>query len=495
MITKELELYVKDLLTQGYDKELIRTQLIKSGEWTRDDTDEVFMLAEKTEVNSSQAEPAMSPEVVQTSQSDIINTNLTDRSDFNEKVTETKSQIVKSEIEPNEEENKKVEFDRVQQNENEPHGVRHAFFVLGVLIAVVLVFSGVAYGYVKYFSYDKGTTPYEVLIAMWEVNDVKTVRTHINTDLSGTLEITPLVDNTNLPNDYNSTSSLPEIVNIDFGMELGKVKDETDSNNSLSEGSFSVDLLGSYSFMNVDFSANIDFKMADKIYIRMRDITPLPYLGDLSTITNKWIEFGYDEFSRMALYKQDEQVNKLLKEVDTVAVEKWVNSVVKNNQGRYDVLGIPVYYYTIQLDEKDWEMIIDGFVSGLQGFVDELDSNDEVYFFEQDISRQNMKKIIEGIITNYNSGKETQEYSNLLRVLSLSKLEMWIGKEDFYLYKADLSFAINEFAYENVVFNMMFNATKQNSEFNKPVEINIPDEFITFNQARLLFEEILAAVQ
>ena len=178
-----------------------------------------------------------------------------------------------------------------------------------------------------------------------------------------------------------------------------------------------------------------------------------------------------------------------------MAVEKWVNSVVKNNQGRYDVLGIPVYYYTIQLDEKDWEMIIDGFVSGLQGFVDELDSNDEVYFFEQDISRQNMKKIIEDIITNYNSGKETQEYSNLLRVLSLSKLEMWIGKEDFYLYKADLSFAINEFAYENVVFNMMFNATKQNSEFNKPVEINIPDEFITFNQARLLFEEILAAVQ
>ena len=151
MITKELELYVKDLLTQGYDKELIRTQLIKSGEWTRDDTDEVFMLAEKTEVNSSQAEPAMSPEVVQTSQSDIINTNLTDRSDFNEKVTETKSQIVKSEIEPNEEENKKVEFDRVQQNENEPHGVRHSFFVLGVLIAVVWVYYGVAYGYLKYF--------------------------------------------------------------------------------------------------------------------------------------------------------------------------------------------------------------------------------------------------------------------------------------------------------------------------------------------------------
>ena len=247
---------------------------------------------------------------------------------------------------------------------------------------------------------------------------------------------------------------------VDFNITAGLKFDRNDLENRAME--LQVKTNGTMSALEKTVDADIDFEMktvGEMYYIRlnkfdstdenMAQIKPL-----LDNYTGKWLHLPseYIPEDLRNLQNKDEATLAKEKQLKDLFLETDLFSVVKE-YGIETLDGKKVYHYGIELDQK-----------GVQDYI-------------------RASAVIEGREVSEDEIAEASKIADYLK-----GAELWIGTEDYNLYKFVINIDSNALGEEmaQADSDMQISLTLRASSYNKPITITVPADSQEFNPLELL---------
>ena len=439
MVTKELFLYVKDLIDKGVSIPKIYMTLSSQGDWSSEDVDEVI----KSVLNSLESTQGFDMEVVPTSEDNQI--------EQVEEKSVISSEIKRKDVQAPTKKVKKfhsLEIIKVLKKNKK---------LLGVIFAILIIFVSII-----------------VVNSVWK-SMMKPIDTFI-----GALENATQYDS--YSNHIKGELAFEEFGNYPrFGMDN------------------SIDLANSFNLQNHQIEGSVkltddsdiivlSYRVIDNtLYVKMHtngNLVP-DYLHEFN---NKWIEIDLlslpeqislnaqvDTYSLIEMRKSF--LNLIITLLKNDSVSEILNTavVVDKKEGRVD--GVSIDKYTIELSVEEWDTIIDVIA---QGYFDLADREKQTSL----LSLYNANESVEEMQSVYNNLKETHEYQTILEVLASSKIDMWFDSRGTRLHQFDMSVD-----HRNKYFNVDLVLQGEFTNFDELIEVGIPEgdivDFVEFKRVSL----------
>ncbi len=228
-----------------------------------------------------------------------------------------------------------------------------------------------------------------------------------------------------------------ETLNMDMSLSGGTESDRVDLDSKISVSAKEEKAKGDYSFSftseKISISGNVEaISLKDEIYIKVNSISLPQSYGDISEFEGKWVKFS----------------------PPGQASQQW------NIEGLESI-------YSVKKELKDEK-------------VDKVSSYHYILFLEKD----GLKEWIEGLMkeesSNLLTGSLKRQIDKMTEELSALEINVWIGKKDSFLKKVEIE---KTFASEEGGGSL--EASIRFSEFNQPLLIEAPKEFLSFEEVML----------
>ncbi len=185
--------------------------------------------------------------------------------------------------------------------------------------------------------------------------------------------------------------------------------------------------------------------------------TPTLFGIDIDEIQGKWIKSGQDDSSQMGdideLMELSENFQEKIKEI----IGKEKAYYVKETLNSEKIGGQSMYHYVLSPNKEIINEIFLEYVEMMFGYSGETLSLDEKQEAEKDTNK-------------------------FLEKIGDIDVEAWIGKRDNYLYRIKFEKEINaEMIDEDAQGKLIVKFDMNMSDFNKPVMVEAPTDFIEFN--------------
>jgi hypothetical protein len=243
---------------------------------------------------------------------------------------------------------------------------------------------------------------------------------------------------------------------VGFKGEISAQFDHSDE--ELKKTEVSGDLSGSFQAegQTLDGRTSFDFiSIGQQLYVKLNDLeTNYPDFQQIAPFVNmyqdKWLSIAEDFIPEeiRELSAQDEEMRKKQEQLEDLFEETELFNVIKE-YGVETLNGKNVYHFGVEADED-----------GFREYVSKAAA-----IHEQPLTNDEVDEAVE-VITY------------------LNEAELWIGTNDYYVYKAVLNFSGDAVA-ENGA-DMSVTVTIEGEEFNKRQEIEAPEGAEEFNPLNLL---------
>lgn len=261
------------------------------------------------------------------------------------------------------------------------------------------------------------------------------------------------------------TSYIPEVLNSSKpdASDSGKVAGATTYQSKIDfSGTFdSADLNHPKSEVSINgtaagYSASADLKMLDEIIFLK--LTKAPEIGivDLKKILNTWIKFDISEASKTAGMDVETNIKELneqqKKQIQDIFAQAHIFSV-SNKLANGKIDGVPTYHYAYTINKK-------------------------ALF---DLGTKVMEVATDKPMTD----SEKQDLDNFYKDINIKDGEIWIGTNDYYLYKITGGISATNFVSSTSSAEISWEL--EFSNINKPVNIQAPTDFKTMEEVISLF--------
>jgi len=287
---------------------------------------------------------------------------------------------------------------------------------------------------------------------------------------------------------------------VSMAMAFSADSDETDPENPKAAMGLDFDLL----LIDQDFSFSLQAKVIGQtIYLKITEIPDLPddiiyeleRTGfDINQLLNEWIRIdeeslknayeamGLDFTEVEEMLEESKKYEELIEEIAeefTALIEKRTPDLLKIKEVLPDkkIDGVEVYHYVVVLDKEGVKKTVPELIEIFEKmFLMGLEQQKDEWFSEM-LERQweeSKKEMLAGLDEGLDYFFERAgEFS----------AELWIGKEDYYLYKIKFEklIDINKFdPREEITLRLGFDMNYSN--FNQPIIIEPPQDYKTLDE-------------
>lgn len=266
-------------------------------------------------------------------------------------------------------------------------------------------------------------------------------------------------------------------------------------------------------FNDKDFSFGFKAIIIDEtIYLNIASVPDIPEdaakemaeVGlDLDQLINQWIKidqesienlyeaFDLDPSEQGQLFGQDEKHQKMMEEAAEELAELMNKRFldlfkVKETFSDKTIEGMGVYHYGVSLDKEGVKKIIPEIIEIYEDPIFEILKDQQGAMFASMI-RGEWVSSKKDILEELNRGIDS-----FFEAVGDISAELWIGKEDYYLYKIKLEKAVDISEMipgeaGGISFGFDFNSYN----FNQPITIEAPQEYKTFDEIFIPIFEIM----
>jgi len=348
------------------------------------------------------------------------------------------------------------DFQPINKKSNFVARRKTSIFIVAVLVCVFTAFSA----YAGYYYYK--TVPIRTIKKMQEnLAEVKSAKF----DIAGEISINAPKDPEFLRGKYtfNSTGAFDKTeeknpkyynsTNLKLNIE------GADSKEFVFEGSLDAKLLEKLLYFKLNFSIDSDGSL---------DFIPdFNELLEEAGIKDKWIKIDLKELEELSSFvplpsEEDESFDEIISEQEQK--NKEIEEKLKELAEKYDIFGLKEY-----LGSET--------VSGVKTKHIKFNINKEELKKFMVEAADEISKIMEQDFTDKEEYTESVEKS--LKMIKNFSGEIWVGKEDYFLYKALVNLNVDDKEEE---VSMDINIEASFSDYNEPVEIEKPKNTITIEE-------------
>lgn len=331
--------------------------------------------------------------------------------------------------------------------------------ILVLIVSVILgamVTGGGIFGYLHYFQSSERISPERAIQKMTEeMAGVKSLEYSGQIEVEGEMETNglampfPLVGKGDFP---QTKQPSPAKQTVKFSIDFSGASDMHDLNNPKIQLKFSINT----NLLSQRFG--LEVRTIDKIgYLKLDN---LPDLGfDVSFLKDQWIKADLKAMKKEQLkevQKEQELSPEQKKEIEETITEAKIFKITKELPDE-KIEGVDTYHYKFSINK---ERVIQLFTK--------------------------ISKIIQNkSLTEKELEKLNKSLEEAIESAEVEKSEIWIGKEDFLLYKLLVGSTIKET--EKTKSEGKFTIQAQFKNYNEPVQIDIP-------KSTKPFEEVLGAL-
>jgi hypothetical protein len=466
MITEELLTYVRTQLGRGATREDIRATLTRDGGWTDSDVNEVFdQLAQAESSAQSNTEPTPATPTPQTIQTPAGTTDTTTAEATRTQAVDTNASDTKSSA--------------------TEQGSLVKTLVVSLIVLVGL--AGTAYaGYLGYQYYQDSQWTPSSLIAASMIQMQSVTSYYSSTDM--VLEGRARVDG-----DSMDTQDLPYTgMTMDMTIQGGGWSDVSNTSEPKFTGSSSLDLSVATDddFMTMKFGASVEFILSGlTYYIRFNEVPAIPFV-DLEPLEGRWVKIDIEslaetfplgsEMSSMDLTSEiSEQQKKMYAKIAQKFASEDMAALLDRSftiVGKANVGGVEAFHLKGSLSTEDWKMLIRSWME----VAIEIYAEEELPGLSVDLAKMQDP---EEMLAEINEMLADKEFNEFLDVLKNAEFNVWIGIEDKYLRRFELSWSTEGMSVDAMIFDASMMLEARYSGFNESVVLNLPSDTISAMEA------------